>query len=132
MLRILLIGCGWTSVGLAGLGMVLPLLPTTPFLLLAAACFARSSPRARRWLVRHHWSRTILRAWKRGEGLPRRAKVAVLLFTWTGLGISMAWGIPHELGLLRWSPLAIGAGVTWYVARPPAKRTRAIAATCRD
>lgn len=84
MYRALLIVIGWTAVVLATLGVVLPLLPTTPFLLLAAWCFARSSPRFHHWLLYRSWFGGYLRHWQRYRALPPGAKwkaVVVILLT---------------------------------------------------
>jgi hypothetical protein len=51
--RHLLLACGWAFLGLGALGLALPVLPTAPFVLLAAACFMRSSERLHSWLVGH-------------------------------------------------------------------------------
>ncbi|PKE33048.1 hypothetical protein CWS43_03935 [Rahnella sp. AA] len=74
MKRILLIIAGWVCVVLATLGVVLPLLPTTPFLLLAAWCFARSSPRFHQWLLYRSWFGGYLRHWQQHRALPKGAK----------------------------------------------------------
>jgi uncharacterized membrane protein YbaN (DUF454 family) len=74
---------GMGLVGLAAIGILLPLLPTTPFLLLAAACFARSSDRWHRWLLEHRIFGPIIRNWHTNRCIPRRAKavaVAMMLF----------------------------------------------------
>ena len=76
MKRILLIMVGWLCVVLATLGVVLPLLPTTPFLLLAAWCFARSSPRLEAWLLDHPRFGPTLRAWRANGAISRKAKIA--------------------------------------------------------
>lgn len=84
MKRILLIIFGWISVVLATLGVVLPLLPTTPFLLLAAWCFARSSPRFHYWLLYRSWFGSYLRHWQEHRALPPGAKgkaVLVIIMT---------------------------------------------------
>lgn len=84
MKRILLIIFGWISVVLATLGVVLPLLPTTPFLLLAAWCFARSSPRFHSWLLYRSWFGSYLRHWQEHRALPPGAKgkaVLVIIMT---------------------------------------------------
>lgn len=70
MTRWLLIILGWLAVVLATLGVVLPLLPTTPFLLLAAWCFARSSPRFHHWLLYRSWFGSYLRHWQQHKALP--------------------------------------------------------------
>ncbi|WP_413491510.1 DUF454 family protein [Morganella psychrotolerans] len=82
--RLLLLLSGWIAVVLATLGVVLPLLPTTPFLLLAAWCFSRSSPRFHHWLLYRSWFGGYIRHWQEHKGLPRKAKrraVIVILMT---------------------------------------------------
>ncbi|OBU11568.1 DUF454 family protein [Morganella psychrotolerans] len=82
--RLLLLLSGWIAVVLATLGVVLPLLPTTPFLLLAAWCFSRSSPRFHHWLLYRSWFGGYIRHWQEHKGLPRKAKrraVIVILVT---------------------------------------------------
>lgn len=84
MKRVLLIILGWICVMLATLGVVLPLLPTTPFLLLAGWCFARSSPRFHHWLLHRSWFGSYLRHWQQNRALPKGAKpkaVALILVT---------------------------------------------------
>ena len=77
--RWLLLGTGFFFVGLAGLGVVLPVLPTTPFLLVAAACFARSSPRFYRWLLANRLFGPLIREWRSARALPRHAKIAAIV-----------------------------------------------------
>jgi hypothetical protein len=80
MRRTILIIIGWLAVVLATLGVVLPLLPTTPFLLLAAWCFARSSPRFHYWLLYRSWFGGYLRHWQNHRALPPGAKPRALIF----------------------------------------------------
>ncbi|HDL7750931.1 TPA: DUF454 family protein [Yersinia enterocolitica] len=89
MSRWLLIALGWLAVVLATLGVVLPLLPTTPFLLLAAWCFARSSPRFHHWLLYRSWFGSYLRTWQQHRALPPGAKWKAILVTVLTFAISL-------------------------------------------
>lgn len=88
LLRYVLFAIGWLSVALGVLGIFLPVLPTTPFLLLAAACFARSSPRFYHWLVEHPRLGPWIRDYLDGNGIPLKAKVYAIGLMWLSIGVS--------------------------------------------
>src|SRR3546814_13853206 len=67
---------GWASLGLGALGAFLPLLPTVPFVILAAFCFARSSPRLEAWLVTHPQFGHHIVAWREKGAISRKGKIA--------------------------------------------------------
>lgn len=93
MTRWLLIILGWLAVVLATLGVVLPLLPTTPFLLLAAWCFARSSPRFHHWLLYRSWFGSYLRHWQQHKALPPGAKWKAVVLIVLTFAVSL-WLVP--------------------------------------
>ena len=88
MIRLLLLTVGWLSVGLGVLGIFLPVLPTTPFLLLAAACFVRSSRRFYLWLVNHKHLGPWIRDYLEGNGIPLKGKVYAIGLMWASIGLS--------------------------------------------
>jgi len=84
---IVLKAVGILFVGLAVLGVVLPILPTTPFLLVAAACFAKSSPRLQRKLMANKTFGPLIHDWQTHRSIPRKAKRVALLT----IILSVAW-----------------------------------------
>ena len=89
MPRIILIIIGWLSVALGTLGGFLPLLPTTPFILLAAWCFARSSPRFHHWLLYRSWFGGYLRHWQQYRAMPPGAKPRAVMMILLTFAISL-------------------------------------------
>ena len=102
---------------LAVAGIVLPLLPTTPFLLLAAACFARSSPRLDDWLHHNRLFGPYLRAYRDGHGIPLRVKVSIISLLWISITLSAIFAIPTRLWALRFTLVAIALLVSIHVLR---------------
>lgn len=113
---------GWLALGLLcvalGLiGVLVPLMPTTVFLILAAGCFARSSPRLEAWLLDHPRFGPPLRAWRTEQAIPRRAKLAACVGIAGGFAVFLAAAHPH---LLPASAVAlILALVAWWIVSRP-------------
>ena len=74
LVRGLLIALGWASLAIAAVGVVLPVVPTTPFVLLAAACFARASDRLHAWLLGNRWFGPSIERWQTSRSISPRAK----------------------------------------------------------
>lgn len=119
MIRVLFNILGTVSLGLGVLGIFLPLLPTTPFLLLAAFCYVRGSPRMHHWLLSHRMLGPYIRDFQSGRGIPLRTKVIALGLMWLSLAFS-AWVMP--IPWARWLLLIPGIGVTIYLIRTPTRR----------
>ncbi|RLA10567.1 MAG: DUF454 domain-containing protein [Gammaproteobacteria bacterium] len=115
-IRILLLTIGGISLVLGVIGIFLPLLPTTPFLLLTAACFVRSSPRFYNWLISHPVLSKYLLAFLDGKGIPRKAKVFTTLPLWLSLLFS-CYMVP--ITWVRVGLITIGIAVTIYIWRLP-------------
>lgn len=115
--RGVLVAAGILCVGLGVVGVVVPVLPTTPFLLLAAACFLRSSERLHRWLLGNRVFGEYLRRYRNGEGLPLGSKVTTLVVLWATLAVSAFAAIPDGLWWARLLLLVVGVGVTIHILR---------------
>lgn len=86
-------------------GLFIPLLPTTPFLLLAAACFFRSSNRLYTWLIHHKWFGDYIRHYREHRAITLQAKVVTLVLLWsvigyTAFGVVAAWWLRILLGVI--------------------------------
>ena len=91
VLRGVLVIAGTLFTGLGLLGIFLPLLPTTPFLLLAAACYARSSKRFYCWLLANRWFGDYIRNYEEGNGIPLKAKLIAILLLWVSIILSITF-----------------------------------------
>lgn len=87
-IRYALLAIGWLSVALGVLGIFLPVLPTTPFLLLAAACFMRSSKRFYLWLVNHRQLGPWIVDYLEGQGIPLKGKIYAIGLMWLSISLS--------------------------------------------
>jgi Uncharacterized protein conserved in bacteria len=121
-MRRLYLCLGYGSIALAVLGLALPLLPTTPFLLLAIWCFARSSPERVEWLYEHPRFGGLLSSWRDEGAIPLSAKISAV----GALGLSymvILWTV--DSGPVRLIVAVVMAGVTLYVVtRPRPGRSR--------
>jgi len=115
LLRWLLAGAGLLSVALGVAGLLLPLLPTTPFLLLAAACFLRSSERLHHWLLHHKGFGPDIRNYRKHRALPASAKFWTLLLLWSTIGYTIFSVL--ESRPLQVLLLLIATGVTLHILK---------------
>jgi uncharacterized membrane protein YbaN (DUF454 family) len=91
----LLVPIGVTSLGIGIVGIFVPLLPTTPFLLLAAACFFRSSERLYKWLMTHRWLGPYLTNYREHRAITMPARIITLLVLWVVIGYSAFEVVNH-------------------------------------
>lgn len=101
--KLLLCGLGCCALALGIAGIFLPLLPTTPLVLLASWCFARSSRRFHQWLLRHRTLGPIIQRWEAGQGMSPQHRNRALLLLWGTLLLSM-WIIGKW-----WAPLVLAS-----------------------
>lgn len=115
MSKVLLLGLGFLCVGLGAVGTVVPLMPTTPFLLLAVWCFVRSDVRYREWVLGNRVLGPYVRGYFSGTGLSRQAKVRTLVLMWTMMTVSAVCFT--SLWWVRALLAVVGAGVTVHIVR---------------
>lgn len=125
-LRIVLAGLGWLFVGIAFIGVFIPVLPTTGPVILAAFLFSKSSERFDEWLVTNRFFGSIVRDWRAGEGFTVRAKVIAVIAITASFAISTIWVVNGVW--LRAAFWLLAAVIVAYVVTRPTKPV----ATTRD
>ena len=99
--------------GLGILGIFLPLLPTTPFLLIAAACYIRSSEKFYNWLINNKWLGNYIKNYIEGKGVPLKVKVLSISLLWITIGYSVVFVV--HIFLIRVILILIAIGVTIHI-----------------
>jgi uncharacterized membrane protein YbaN (DUF454 family) len=122
MRRLLWLCLGWLALGLGLLGVVLPILPTTPFMLVAAAAFAKSSPRFHRWLVEHPTFGPPVRDWRAHGAISRRAKVLAVGTMLAVLGLSILFRLRWEVVAVQ--AICMGGASAFILTRPDTPSNR--------
>lgn len=113
MSRWVYLGLGWALVGLAAAGVFLPVLPTTPFLLLASSCFLKSSPRWKAWLEHSRLFGPFLRDWAEHRAVRRPVKVLAVVAVSAVMALALVrgyhWGVKAAVVAVG----AVGLIVVW-------------------
>lgn len=106
--------CGVMSIMIGIIGMFLPLLPTTPFLILATVCFAKSSEKAHKWLLTNRWCGEYIKNYREKKGISLRHKIFSLSLLWITIGYSVLFVAEHLW--LQFLLIAIAITVTLHIA----------------
>jgi hypothetical protein len=114
--RLIWLLVGTVSLGLGVVGVFLPLLPTTPFVLLAAFAFARSSPRLHNWLLQHAVFGPLIENWRRHGAIGRKAKLAGVLSILAVFLLSVLFGAPAYVLAIQGVVLSLSG--LFMVTRP--------------
>jgi len=123
---LLYVAGGWLCLGIAILGVPLPLLPVTPFVLLASWCFYRGSPRIHAWLHRSRWFGPTLDDWHHYRGIRRGLKHrAVLMVAFVVIVSLLFSSLPWYLQYVVLALVAVGLYTIWTVPTLPDDAPRA-------
>jgi uncharacterized protein len=113
--KFFLISIGSVSLLLGILGIFLPLLPTTPLLLLAAACYVRSSEKLYTWLIKNKYFGTYISNYRNGKGIPLQAKIVGVTLLWISLLYTIIFVIP--LFIVKVLLFLTGTYFTWFILK---------------
>jgi uncharacterized membrane protein YbaN (DUF454 family) len=107
--RIIYVLAGTVFLFIGAIGVVIPVLPTTPFLLLAAACYLRGSKRLHHWMLNNQIFGEFLKNYSEGKGITRRNKLLTAVFLWSAISFSVIFFVinPVIKGLLVLIAIAV-------------------------
>ena len=129
IVRALFFVAGTVSLALGTIGIVLLILPTTPFLLLALACYCRSSKRMTKWVLTNRYFGSYIRRYKEGKGIPIKTKIVALAALWITISYS-AFFIVNIWWIVQLILVAIAIAVSIHIIRLPTYRqNQALTAT---
>ena len=114
--RLAWLAIGFISLALGGLGVLLPLLPTTPFVLVAAVAFAKSSNRLHRWLLDHNMFGPLIENWRRDGAISRSAKIVSILSMVAILVVSVLLAMPTHVIVIQ--AVVLGVCAVFILTRP--------------
>jgi uncharacterized membrane protein YbaN (DUF454 family) len=120
VVRVLFFVAGSVSLALGSIGIVLPVLPTTPFLLLALACYCRSSKRMTKWVLTNKYFGSYIRRYKEGKGIPIKTKIIAIAILWITISYSAFFIV--KIWIVQLILFAIAIAVSIHIIRLPTYR----------
>lgn len=119
-MRVLWLAVGAVSLALALIGVVLPLLPTTPFLLVAAYAFARSSPRLHAWLIAHPRFGSMISNWREQGAISRPVKIFAIIVMAATFALSWALGLSPTVLIIH--AIVLSGAAAFILSRPEPRK----------
>ncbi len=121
LVRAIFFVAGTVSLAFGTIGIVLPILPTTPFLLLAVACYCRSSERMTRWILTNKYFGSYIKRYRAGKGIPLKTKIVALAALWITISYS-AFFVVNQWWIVQLVLFVIAAAVTIHILKLPTYR----------
>jgi len=104
---------GTIFLGLGAIGIFIPILPTTPFLLLSAACYYKGSERLHRWMLNNRWFGSYIKNYKEGEGISLRNKAFIIALLWSTIIYSIIFVV--NILIIQMALLIIAFAVSLHI-----------------
>tara|TARA_B100000945_G_C20414256_1_gene614297 strand:+ start:1535 stop:1969 length:435 start_codon:yes stop_codon:yes gene_type:complete len=117
--RIFWFTCGFISMVIGFIGIPVPGLPTTPLMILAAACFAKSSQRFYDWIIKNKLFGHHVKNYREGKGIPKKIKPLILLTLWIFVLFAVLFAIPEDVAISKIGTLVLAIIGTIFILRIP-------------